>query len=98
MAHVVMGPIAVEDPSLFLQPLSERSARKGGENGEGGKFDIVSLDKFNRSLKDSRIIPIKAEDERTVNANPVILNVSNQIGQFPCIHKSFRNIIQIQNR
>ncbi len=74
MAHVVMGPIVVEDPPLLLQPLSERSARKGGENGKSGKFDIVSLDEFNRSPKDSRIIPIKTEDERTVNADPVILN------------------------
>ena len=80
MAHIIMRPVMVEDPPFLLQPVLEGSSRKGCENREGRKFDVIPLDKFNRFSKDAWIIPVETEDERTVDADLMALNGLDQIG------------------
>ena len=85
----------VEDPSLLLQPLSKRSPWKGGENGKGGKLDIVFLDEFRCFFKDGWIISVKPEDEGAMDTDSVPLNGLDHFGQFFHMDKSFRSPIQI---
>lgn len=58
MTHVIMGPVTVEDPPFLLQSFLEGRSWKGSENGEGGKFDIVLLNKFYRFSKNARVSPL----------------------------------------
>ena len=88
MAHIVMGPVTVEDPSFLLQPLLKRSPWKGGENRKGGKFDIVLLDEFDRFFKDVWIISIEPKDKGAVDADSMALNGLNQIdNSFACTNR-----------
>src|SRR4030042_1799488 len=95
VTHVIMGPVTVKDSSFLFQPLLKRGSRKGCENGEGGKFDIVLLDKFDRLLKNIRGISIKPEDEGPLNTNLMALNRFDPFRQFFCVDKSFRDAVQI---
>ena len=48
MAHVIMGPVEVEDSSLPFEPFLQGSPGKRGEDRKVGKLDVVFLDKENR--------------------------------------------------
>ena len=79
MAHVVVRPIMIDDSPFLFKPFSERCSRKGSEDGESRKFDIIFLNEFDRMFKDSWIIAIESEDERTVDADMMILDLFYQL-------------------
>ena len=80
MAHVVMGPVVVEDPSLILQTFSKGRPRKWREDGEVGKLHVVLLNELHGAFKYRRIVLVKPEDEGPLDADLMGLDRLDQIG------------------
>jgi hypothetical protein len=80
VAHVIVGPVTVDDPILLLHSLEKRGSWKRGEDGKGWKFDIVLLDKLNGFLEYPRIVSIEPKNKRPVDTNLMALNDPDQIG------------------
>ncbi len=64
IAHGVVRPVAICNPTLLLQfPVHDR-ARKWGEHGELGGEELVRLRKLRSPLEDALVIAIQSQNER----------------------------------
>ncbi len=77
MRGVIVRPIVVKDPSLFLQALVEGGAGIGREDRESGGFDPGVNPKLNRSLEDVGVIMIKPEYETAVDHDAPIVDAAD---------------------
>ncbi len=79
VAHIIMGPIMIEDPLFLLHSLPEWRSRKGCENREGRKFNMVLLNEVHRPFKNGWVVSIESATSSIDSPTPVKIPSSMSI-------------------